>query len=281
MNLEPTAILPWTRQVEQTPPDFPEFIQQTRLSVRVRNADNIWVDNNLAHIKLHAEMEAIGSVERPNVSGQLSITDGYLLYLDRKFTVQTGVFYFNDPNKINPDLNLTATTSVTAYQALQATTYNITFGVQGTMEQPQVTLTSVPALERADIISLLTLGATRQQLAGGNGGSTGQILQERAEVLASQQISGYVGQRVGNLLGLDQVSVQGNIFNRSDTTGPELIAAKQISDNLRVTYKTTVGHLNDQAVQVNYDIWRHFSLEGQTNRRGDASLNLKYGIRFR
>jgi len=282
VDLEPTAILPWTRRVEQTPPDFPEFVQQTRLSLRLRNSDNIWVDNNLAHIRLHAELEAIGSVERPNLSGQLSITEGYLLYLDRKFTVQDGVFYFNDPNKINPDLNLTATTSVNSYQALQATTYDITFSVTGTMEEPVVSLTSDPTLERADIISLLTLGATRQELAGGSGGaSTGQILQNRAEVLASQQISGYVGHRVGNLLGLDEVSVQGNIFNSTDTTGPELVAAKQINDKLRVTYKTTVGHLNEQSVRVNYDIWRHLSLEGQTNRRGDASLNLKYGIRFR
>ena len=104
---------------------------------------------------------------------------------------------------------------------------------------------------------------------------------ERAAMLSSQRISGYVSQKMGTFLGLDEVSVEGNLFKFDKTWGPQLLASKKISERVSLTYKTTVGHMNDQSIKLNYRLTRKFSLEGQTDRQGRSGLDLIYGLRFK
>ncbi len=280
-DLNPTEFLSFSDEVERVETPLPEFLQNTRLSIRLKDSDRLWIDNNVSHVRAHAELEFSGTVREPRISGRLSVVEGYVMYLDRKFDVVEGVAYFTDPNQINPEINIRAEATVKTYEATAATQYTIILGITGRLDEFQFELRSEPPLERADIISLLTLGATRAQLSGEGDATTGDILQERGEVLVSRQISSYVGGKAANLFGLDQVSVRGNIFNMSDTTGPEIVAAKQISDRVRLTYRTRVGQLNEQAIAVDYELTKHWLLEGETNRRGESALSLKYALRFR
>ncbi len=284
MNFPFQSILPWAQSVEQVSTEYPPLLQKTRLNVRVRESQNLWVDNNLAKVRLHSELAVIGSVPQPNLSGQITIEEGYLLYLDRKFKVTTGSASFSDPRRFNPDINFQATTTVTTYQALSSTAYTITISAQGPMDKLRVELTSQPALDKADILSLLTLGATREQLSGGAGsgeeGAQG-ILTRRAETLASEQVAGYVSGKIGSLLGLQQVTVQGNLFNMQGGNAPQITATKMLSKRIKLTYTTTVGYLNKESIQVGYQLSNRFYLEGQTDRAGESSLDLKYRLLFR
>lgn len=278
MNLEPESILPWAQTMVREQSALPSFLQQTRFDFRIKNSDQLWVDDNLAHIRMRADMGVIGTPDFPNFTGRLSVEEGYLLYLDRKFQVSEGVVYFTDPSKLNPDINLKAQTQVTSYQGIQGETYLITISVQGKLDQLQVQLTSDPVLDNPDIVSMLTLGATRSQLTGKEGGQT--VLLRRAETLTSNQISGFVGGRFESLLGLDKVSVEGNLFSPERSNGIQLLAAKQITNRARVTYTTTVGQLNEQSIRLDYKLSHHFSFEGETNRQGVARISFKYGLLF-
>lgn len=274
------TVLPWAKSVERVETELPHFLQQTRMDVRVRDADKLWIDNNLARMRLNAELGIIGSPALPNFTGRLSIEEGYLLYLDRKFKVKNGIVYFTDPNEFNPEIDLLAETQVTSYEGIQGTTYLITIKIKGPLDQLQVSLTSEPALDNPDIVSMLTLGATRNQLTGRNGNGQSALLR-RAEALTSNKISGLVGGQVESLLGLDQVSVEGNLFSPERTQGIQLLATKQISDRAKITYKTTVGQLNEQSIRLDYRLSRHFSFEGQTDRYGTARISFKYGLLFK
>lgn len=284
MNFPFQSILPWAQSVEQVSTEYPPFLEKTRLNVRVRESQNLWVDNNLAKVRLHSELAVIGSVPQPNLSGQITIEEGYLLYLDRKFKVTTGSASFSNPQHFNPDINFEATTTVTTYQALSSTSYTVTISAQGPMDKLRIELTSQPPLDKADILSLLTLGATREQLSGGAGageqGAQG-ILTRRAETLASEQVAGYVSGKIGSLLGLQQVTVQGNLFNMQGQNAPRISATKMLSKRIKLTYTTTVGYLNEESIQVGYQLSRRFFLEGQTDRIGESSLDLKYRLLFR
>jgi autotransporter translocation and assembly factor TamB len=264
---------------------LPPFMEQTRLDIRVRETDQLWVDNNLARLRLHTDMRIIGSPVKPNFSGRVNVEEGYVLYLDRKFEIKTGNIMFLDPNRLNPELELRAESSVTSYQATEASKYLITFSVTGTMEEPVINLTSQPPLDKPDIVSLLTVGATRSELLGkeGNGqaGGAKDVLKSRAGSLASQQISGYLGRKAGDFLGLDQVTVEGNLFQPEGLSQARVLASKRISERVAVTYSTTVGHLNDQSFRLDYKLSKRFSLEGQTDQRGRSSANLKYRLLFR
>ncbi len=284
MNFPFQSILPWAQSVEQISTEYPPLLQKTRLNVRVRESQNLWVDNNLAKLRLHSELAVIGSAPQPNLSGQITVEEGYLLYLDRKFKISTGSAYFVDPNHFNPEIDFQAATTVTTYQALSSTAYTITIAAQGPLDDLLIDLTSDPVLDKADIVSLLTLGATREQLAGKNGSEEGGVqgvLTRRAEALTSNQVTGYVSGKIGSLLGLDQVSVQGNLFNLRGDNGPQITASKMLSKRIKLTYSTTVGHLNEESIQVGYQLSRRFFLEGQTDRAGSSSLDLKYRLLFR
>ncbi len=283
-NFKPQSILPWAQKLESPSKELPDILQQTRMDIRLRESNQLWIDNNLARLRLHSELGVIGSLAQPNFSGRVNVEEGYLLYLDRQFKIQQGFIFFSDPLRFNPEINLKAEARVTSYQAMAATPYTITFAAEGLLDELAVRLYSEPPLDKSDIVSLLTLGATRSQLTGKDSegkSETRNILIERAQVLSSQKVSGFVSRKVETFLGLDQVSVEGNLFSFNKSWGPQLLASKKISDRVEMTYTTTVGYMNEQSIRLDYRLSRRFLLMGQTDRRGRSGLDLKYRLRFK
>lgn len=283
-GLRPTSILPWVKSMETVDFEFPELIARSRLDVRIRESNELWVDNNLARIRLRAELGVIGTPLRPNFTGMLQVEEGYLLYLDRRFRVNEGTVYFNDPARFNPDINLDASTEITIYRRTAAEPYTVYIKAEGLLDQLQYGLYSEPPLEKSDIVALLTLGATRTDLAGGEGNGKGGlkgVLKDRAAMLTSERVSSYLSRRVGSLFGFNEFTIQGNLFQFDNSWGPQLVASKRLSRKVDFTYSTTVGHLNDQTVRLGYRLTPRFSLQGETDRQGRAGLDLKYGITFK
>ncbi len=258
------------------------LLSATELNIKVRDSDRIWLDNNVARLRALADITLVGTPLQPNITGRISLEEGYVMFLDRKFAIVDGSIHFQNPDRINPEINLTAKTSVRTYQALEATTYEILLTLTGTPEDVKVELTSTPPLENADIVSLITLGATRQQLTGnGVSSKTGDVLVSRAESLSSYILSGYISRNVGEKLGLDEVTIEGNLFEQSSSWGPRIAATKQISDRLEITYLTNVGHFNENGIRMIYRLSRQFSLQGETIQTGETGIDLKYEVRFR
>ncbi len=284
-NFRPQSILPLARAVERPKQELPPFLQQTRLNLRLRESENLWVDNNLARLRLHTELGIVGSPVQPNLTGRVAVEEGYVLYIDRKFKIQQGVVDFIDPDRLNPIIDFKAQTRVTSYRATEPTPYVITLAIGGPSDEVVVELTSEPPLDKSNIVSLLTLGATREQLAGkdaeGKDASISDVLKERAQSISSQRIAGYTSQKVGGLLGLDQLTIEGNLFSFDRSWGPQLLASKKISPRMEITYTTTVGHSNENRFRLDYWLSRHFSLEGETDQQGRAGMNLKYRLRYK
>ncbi len=284
-NIEPKNIIEMVNSVEMPVQEPPLLLKQTELDVRMTDSENIWLDNNLARLRFHPEISLVGTLARPTVTGRIRVTEGYVFYLDRKFEVEKAIMDFTDPNDINPIVDLKAVATVKSYQALEDITYIITFSITGPMDNSIITLSSDPPLSQSSILSLLTFGATQEQLTGGATSgqdvSTSDILKQRIASLSSRRISGYVSGKVGNLLGLEEFAIQGNLFNFEQAGGPRLIAAKRISDRLKVTYMTNVGQLNDFGIRMDYKLTEHFSLQGLTDQRGNSGMDLKYHVKFK
>lgn len=284
-NFKPQSILPFARSIERPQRELPAFLRRTRLNVRIRESDEIWIDNNFARIRAHPEISIVGYPSQTNVTGRLSIVKGYVLFLDRKFEIGRGVIDFIDPDRLNPIVDFEARTAVKAYQAMEMTRYEITLAIRGPLDEASVVLTSEPPLERPDIVSLLALGATRSQLTGTGetkeDSSVRGVLLERAQALTSQRVGSYISRNVGGLIGLDQISIEGNLFRFDDSWGPELLAAKRLSDRVEITYRTNIGHLNEHNIRLDYRLTRRFSLQGETDQLGRSGLDIKYGLKFK
>jgi len=283
-NFQPKSILSYFNTIERPYKTPPLIVQQTRLNIRIRESENLWIDNNLTRLRLHPELSVIGYLSQPNITGRLSIEEGYILYLDRRFQIQQGIMDFVDYNRLNPVIDFKAAAKIKSYQTLNATPYIITIAISGDLDKLKVELTSEPPLDNSDIISLLTVGATREQLTGKDtGGETttvSEVLKRRISTISSQKISNYAARNIGNFFGLDEMSIEGDLFNFGNTWGPQLLASKKISNRMEITYTTTVGHLNEQRIRLNYLLSKYFSVMGETDQRGQSGMDLKYRLKF-
>jgi autotransporter translocation and assembly factor TamB len=277
------SILPWARSVETVEYELPDIITRTRLNIRLRENNDLWIDNNLANIRMKAELGIIGTPTKPNLSGFVSVEEGYLIYLDRRFKVEKGNIYFSNPLKLNPNITLHAKTQVTEYQRTIAEKYTVYIKVEGNLENLRADIFSEPPLNKPDIVALLTLGTTRSRLTSGgeNQGNIRNVLVERASKLTSDRVSGYISDKVGSIFGFDEFTVEGNLFKFDDSWGPHLVASRRISRRVELTYSTTVGHLNDQGVRLGYKLTPRISIQGETNQVGKSGIDLRYGLRFK
>ncbi|MBC8383348.1 MAG: translocation/assembly module TamB domain-containing protein [Candidatus Cloacimonetes bacterium] len=262
-----------------------QLMMQTKLNVRITESKDIWIDNNLARICLKADVGVIGTLAQPNLTGRIETTEGYIVYLDRKFEITRGIFDFTDPNVINPILDIQAETDIKNYEQPDAEPYHIIFAVTGQADKATVTLQSIPSLDEANILSLITIGTTREQIFSQTpdkySTSLKDILLERAEQYSSQKISGFVAGQMAHIFDLDDVTIEGNLFNFGDSWGPQLVASKQLSKRMKVTYSTRIGYLNEQSIELDYKLTDHFYLQGQADQEGNAGVDVIYRVNFK
>jgi len=285
-NFSPTSILPFARRVERPARAMPELLEKTRLELKIRESEHIWIDNNLARIRLYPELAIVGFLSGVNVRGRVTTIEGYVLYLDRKFNINKGMIDFIDPNRINPNIDIEAVADLKGYQTFDEREYKITLGITGLLDQAKLTLTSDPELARSDILALLTLGFTRDQLSTSSAGtakevSVSDLIKQRLEMFSSQRISYYASQKVGNLFGLDRMSIEGNLFQFGSSWGPQLLASKKITDRIELTYDTAAGELNENGIRLDYRIKNNFFIQGSTDQSGRSAIDLKFGIKFK
>ncbi len=284
-SIQPKALLAAIEKKSKPIRDIPAFSSRVHFNVRLLESDKIWIDNNLARLRLHSELVLTGSMAQPILSGRLSAKEGYILYLDRKFKIENGTLDFVDPNRINPVVELSASSNIKSYQTRSHIPYTVWLKIKGPLDEAIVELTSDPPLERSDIIALLTVGATQDQIMGryenGKAMTLSSILRERASELSGQQISGYVTKKMGGLLGLDEMTIEGNLFRFGKTWGPQLLASKKLNNRMEISYTATAGDANEQNIRLDYKLSDHLSLEGETDQKGQSGLDLKYQLKFK
>jgi translocation and assembly module TamB len=119
------------------------------------------VENDLVSGALKGELTVTGSLAAPGVVGTLSMAEGRARFRGNEFALSHALLDFTDRNKIEIALDVHGQSQVRDYQ--------IFMHAFGPLSDPQLTLTSTPALSQPDIITLLSLGFTRRDAAAGTG----------------------------------------------------------------------------------------------------------------
>ncbi|MBN1782829.1 translocation/assembly module TamB [bacterium] len=270
-----------TRRPWRSPSEFQKSVQ---LNIQIRQSAPFWIDNNLARMKCKSRLAVYGTLAAPYMMGDISVQEGYVLYLDRKFEIKQAALTFVKPESPYPEIVFSGENALKSYHTYSRKPYTVTLHVTGPVNRPQVQLQSEPPLSESDIFTLLTLGATRQELtrqqSEKKGSQLTDILQDRLAMISSQQVSSYATKSLGNMFGLENVAVEGNLFNFGKSWGPQLLASKKLSDRLVLTYKSAVGQSNNQEIRLDYRLTKKISLEGQTDQEGKSGIDLQYELRF-
>jgi|WetSurMetagenome_2_1015567.scaffolds.fasta_scaffold00871_6 hypothetical protein len=248
----------------------PSPFDSMRLNIHVKSGRALTIDSNIGRAVLGGDVTVTGTPESPAVAGAVAVTEGYVYYLDRKFTVTQGTIRQYDREKIDPVLDIQATCPVSWYPSRGGREdYDVTLSVLGPLSNPEVALSSKPALAQAQIISLLSLGTLET--------GTGSDVSRLAQNLLSSQAAGLGTRRLSRLLNVESIDIYGNLFG-SSRAEPSLSMTKSVTPRLSVTYKTLLSRLGQQQVTASYRLLPFLFLSGDVSERQTGGIDIQ--LRF-
>ncbi|NLG19583.1 MAG: hypothetical protein GX556_19870 [Fibrobacter sp.] len=253
-----------------------QFLRNLMLQIKVNSLENLTVDMNLGYMETEGDVTLSGTAAVPGYTGEIRLSSGYILYLDRSFEITKGSIYNYDPYKLNPVLNLEAQTEVVSISAVTGDplSYIIYMTLSGTLEEPVVMFRSEGenggGLSQADIISVLTLG----QPLGAIGGNLG----ERLRAFAGESLLGFGSRKLEQLLGIERIDIRGDIFAMDSVYSPRLTLTKRIGPRLTLSYETMLGDLAQRRISALFRLTRRFFLKGETDSEGESGVDLIFRL---
>jgi autotransporter translocation and assembly factor TamB len=217
------------------------------------------VQTGQARLRVGGSLSLEGRLPSPVAFGILDANNGQIQFRDHTFTVVSARARFDDPRRIDPFLDVEATS--------QIRTYNVTIRLTGRSENLNVRFSSIPPLPSEDLLTLVTFGVTREEFAKSAGGIA---LGEAAQLV----VQDLLGVRPG-AAGFD-VGVQ-----RSQTGTSVLSVGREVAPRTKLIYKQELTGERQQRLRVEYQLIGPLLLAGEETLRGGYGADLVLRLRFR
>lgn len=245
------------------------FLSRLRFNVSTDTEGPLIIDNNLAKLQAEANLRLTGTYYRPGLVGRLTLDEGGQLYFnERTYLVQTGIISFVNQARIEPDLNIQATTQVSSY--------DITLHLSGTPENFSADFTSDPSLSKPDIIAVLLTGRRLEELQG----SGLNVARQQVESYLSGELAGVLSRGAQESLGLSQVRIEPSLINPETDPGARLTLGQDITNRLRLIYSMNLVNGGDQIYDVQYDVTRRFQTEGTKQSDNSYRFDFRHDVQF-
>jgi autotransporter translocation and assembly factor TamB len=192
------------------------------------------------------------------LDGDVTTVRGTYTFQGRRFDiVRDGRIGFSGAEDLDPLLDLQARREISGIETF--------VHVRGTMKRPQLSFSSNPPLEEADILSLIVFNQPINQLGEGQQVS----LTQRAGALASGYLTSGLSRSIGNALDLDEFEIQAQGENGA---GPSLTVGEQVGRNLFFRLRQAFGNETTTELILEYQIREYLRAqasvaEGNTTQR--------------
>lgn len=256
-------------EVEEADP----FLASTALNLRVIGPGSLRVHNNVADLRGDIDLSIRGNAARPVVFGAVEIAEGgKLIYADNEYRVERGRVTFDNPNRIDPVIDLTAKTEVKNYE--------IALDLSGTVDRLTAHFRSEDGLADLDVLSLLATGrelepGTRELGVQTTVSSTTPGQSFAAEFLASQAASA-VSKRVQNLFGFDRFRIDPLAGGSGSISNVQLTVGKRLSKKLFVTYTTTPSASETTVLQAEWQVGKNVVVLFTSNGSDRYSVDVQW-----
>ena len=255
------------------PPDPNAFGNKLRLDIHITSAPQMDFQNSFAQIAGSVNLRIRGTAAQPAVLGRINISDGKATYNGTTYQLQHGDIYFTNPVKIEPTIDLDATTRIEEY--------DVTIGLHGTASKLAPSFRSEPPLPEADVISLLSQGRTQeeqsiyssQQAAAGVNGTTNALL--------SGALNATVSNRIQKLFGVGSVKIDPTYTGALGQSSARITVTQNIGQQVLLTYATSVNSTTQQLIQAQINLSPTFSLTAVRDEADVFSLLFKVHKRYR
>jgi hypothetical protein len=177
---------------------------------------------------------------RVQILGEVNTVRGSYTFQGRRFEImRDGRIRFQGGDEIDPIVDLRARREISGVEAI--------IRVQGSVRMPELSFSSNPPLEQADILSLIVFNAPVNELGEGQ-----QIsLAQRATALAGGYLTSGLSRSIGEALELDEFEIQAQ---GEQGAGPSLTVGEQVGEKLFFRLRQAFGNQQVTEAILEYQI---------------------------
>lgn len=236
------------------------------LDIRVNAADRFWISNSMAELENSVGLHVGGTVQDPDLDGEVTLLRGKVTYFNRRFELFSGRIFNVSPG-VNPVLEAQAEVSVGSTR--------IYLLLEGPLRKPTLQLTSVPPYSQEDLFALLAVGYTRSSLEE----QKGENLAIGAAIVLSTPVVEQLRDGAREVTGIEIFQVDPS-FGEDEGTA-RVTVGTQLSDRLYMSASQSIGVTEEQQVRLEYQLFDYFSVLGQQLRQGIYAIDLVFSYDFR
>ncbi len=260
-------------QGASVPPDPTAPSSHVRLDVHIFSAPQLDFQNSYAQLAGSVDLRIRGTVAQPALLGRINVTDGTANFAGTTYRLQRGEIFFTNPVKIEPFIDIDATTRVEEY--------DVTIGLHGNINQLTPTFRSEPPLPQADVISLLALGRTQEEQALYSQQEQSVGANSTTNALLGGALTAAVDSRVQKLFGGGSVKIDPTYVGTLGSSSARITVQQNLTRNVQVTYATNVNATAQQLIQAQVDISQSLSILAVRDEAGVFSMVLRIRKRYR
>jgi translocation and assembly module TamB len=264
------------KPVAQAAPN--DYLNGVQFDVHIVTNRALEVETALTrNIQAEADVRLRGTPDRPVLLGQVAVDSGQVEFFGNKYSINRGVINFDNPAKIEPNINMDLSTKV------RGITVDISFS--GSLNKLNFSYRSDPPLEASDIIALLAVGRT-PAAAGplaspqGPNNANSSFLGTSTNSLLSQAIAPSSG-RLQKFFGVSHIKIDPQLTDITIVPQARLTMEQQVSADITLTYITNLAVTNQQIVRVEWDFSRKWSAVALRDENGAFSIDIQYRKRFK
>src|SRR5215831_2468845 len=252
------------------------YLRNLQFDVEALSAPDARMEWPGATLQADASLRVRGTWEHPILLGHIHILSGNLNFAGNRYRVSRGDLNFANPFRLDPVLNVEATTMIQQYE--------ITLNFNGPASKLTLAYRSDPPLPSDDIITLLALGQTTSEAMARSGGTSSSGTANASAIL-SEAISSQISSRVERLFSITRFRMDPGLTGVGSTSsgqnaGARVTVEQQIARNLTITYVSNVSSTQEQVIQVEYNVDRNVSVVGLRDQNGTFGIDIKIKKRF-
>jgi translocation and assembly module TamB len=275
-GLESAGVLVSSKEGISGPTTDSSFLRNLQFDIEAASSPDARMQWPGAELEADANLRVRGTWEHPILLGHIHLLSGDLYFAGNRYRVARGDINFANPFRLDPVINVEATTTVQQYE--------VTLNFNGPSSKLALAYRSDPPLPSNDIVALLSVGQRSAEGTARSGG-TAQNATSGATALLSEAVSNQLGGRLQKLFGITRLRVDPGltpVASSSDqNAGARVTVEQQIARNLTIMYVSNVGSTQEQVIQVEYAVNRNISVVALRDYNGTFGIDIKIRKRFK
>jgi len=271
-----SSLLAQSAEPVRTPAAQTGLLGGLNFDVQISTSPDVQVQSSLTQdVQIDANLHLRGSASNPALLGRVNITQGRVLFLGTKYTIDGGSIAFYNPVKIAPVLDIDLET--------KAQGIDITLTISGPADHLTLIPSSDPPFTYNEIISLLATGrppSSDPALLSAQSTSPAAYQQSGPSSLLGSAISTPVSGRLQRFFGVSSLKIDPTIPGIDANPQARLTLEQQVTPNVTFTYITNVTTSNPQIIQVEWAISKKWSAVALREENGMTGLDFFFKKRF-